>query len=40
MSPKGRFLTFASDAPNLAREDRNLAADVFVHDLGELISVP
>ncbi|MBE7501094.1 MAG: hypothetical protein HS113_12445 [Verrucomicrobiales bacterium] len=32
VSADGRFVTFASDASNLVPDDRNGAADVFVHD--------
>lgn len=33
VSADGRFVAFASDASNLVPDDRNRAADVFVHDL-------
>jgi Tol biopolymer transport system component len=32
ISADGRFVAFASTAPNLVTDDTNLAADVFVHD--------
>ncbi len=32
ISGDGRFVAFASDATNLVRDDRNRAADIFLHD--------
>jgi Tol biopolymer transport system component len=32
VSGDGRFVAFASEATNLVRDDRNRAADIFVHD--------